>query len=273
MNALQAIVLGVVQGLSEFLPISSTAHLRFVPAVFGWRDPGAAFTAVCQLGTMAAVLLYFRHDLLRVFKGWWAGLRNKELRGTLDSRMGWYLIVGTIPIGILGLIFHKQIEGPLRHLEVIASAMILFSIVMAVVDAHAKQTRELEDLDTRSGVTIGVIQALALIPGFSRSGTTIVAGLYLGFTREAAARFSFLLSVPAVVLSGLFELRKVGGHDGAAAGTVPTIIATVVAFGVGYWSIAFLLKYLRTHNLSVFVIYRFVVGTLILGLALTDTIN
>jgi undecaprenyl-diphosphatase len=273
MSALEAIVLGVVQGLTEFLPISSSGHLRIVPAIFGWEDPGAAFTAVCQLGTMAAVLLYFRHDLLKVLKGWWAGLRDPELRGTLDSRMGWYLIIGTIPVGILGLIFSKQIEGPLRSLTVIAIAMIVFSIVMAVIDAQAKLKRDIEDLDTRSGLIIGVCQALALIPGVSRSGSTIVAGLYLGFTREAAARFSFLLSVPAVVLSGLFELRHVGDGDGASAGTVPTVIATIVAFGVGYASIAFLLKYLRTHTLAAFVVYRIAFATLVLGLVAAGAIS
>jgi len=274
MNALQAIVLGVVQGLTEFLPISSSAHLRIVPAVFGWDDPGSAFTAVCQLGTMAAVLLYFRKDLWRVFLGWWAGIRDKELRHTLDSRMGWYLIIGTIPISIAGLAFKSQIEGPLRSLGVIATAMILFSLVMAFVDMRAKQTRELEDIDTRSGIIIGIAQTLALIPGVSRSGSTIVAGLFLDFTREAAARFSFLLSVPAVVLSGLFELKDVGNNTGGAtAGAVPTAIATLVAFGVGYWAIAFLLKYLRTHTLAVFVVYRIAVGVLILVLLAAGAIS
>lgn len=273
MSTLESIVLGIVQGLTEFLPISSSGHLRIVPALFGWEDPGAAFTAVCQLGTMAAVLLYFRKDLLQVAKAWFAGLRDPVARQTLDSRIGWYLIIGTIPIGIVGLIFKHQIEGPLRSLEVIGATLVLFSIVMAIVDIRAKQDREIKDLDTRSGLMIGVVQALALIPGVSRSGSTITAGLYLGFTREAAARFSFLLSVPAVVLSGLFELKDIGSHDGAAAGTVPTIIATIVAFGVGYASIAFLLKYLRTHTLAAFVAYRIVVGLLIFGLAVTGTIS
>ncbi len=273
MSALEAIVLGIVQGLTEFLPISSSGHLRIVPAIFGWEDPGAAFTAVCQLGTMAAVLLYFRHDLWQVFKAWFAGLRDPVARKTLDSRIGWYLIIGTIPISIAGILFKDQIEGPLRSLGVIAGAMILFSIVMAVIDAQAKQTRELKDLDTRSGLLIGLVQALALIPGVSRSGSTIVAGLYLGFTREAAARFSFLLSVPAVVLSGLYELKDVSSADGASAGTVPTIIATVVAFVVGYASIAFLLKYLRTHTLAVFVIYRIAFATLVLGLLAAGAIS
>jgi len=274
MNALEAIVLGIVQGLTEFLPISSSGHLRIVPAIFGWEDPGAAFTAVCQLGTMAAVLLYFRNDLWTVLKAWFAGLRDPEIRKTLDSRIGWYLIIGTIPIGIAGIVFKSQIEGPLRSLGVIAGAMIVFSIIMAVIDAQAKQTREIKDLDTRSGLLIGLVQALALIPGVSRSGSTIVAGLYLGFTREAAARFSFLLSVPAVVLSGLYELKDIGSADGGAhAGTVPTIIATVVAFVVGYASIAFLLQYLRTHTLAAFVVYRLAFATFVLILLAAGAIS
>jgi undecaprenyl-diphosphatase len=273
MSTLESIVLGIVQGLTEFLPISSSGHLRIVPALFGWDDPGAAFTAVVQLGTMAAVLLYFRQDLWNVFRAWWAGLRDPVARKTLDSRLGWYLIVGTIPIGIVGLIFKDQIEGPLRNLEVIGATLIVFSIVMAIVDMRAKQDRDIKDLDTRSGLAIGVVQALALIPGVSRSGSTITAGLFLGFNREAAARFSFLLSVPAVVLSGLFELKDVGSADGAGAGTVDTIIATIAAFVVGYLSIAFLLRYLRTHTLAAFVVYRIAIGVLILVLASSGTIS
>ena len=241
-TAFQAIVLGIVQGLTEFLPISSTAHLRFVPAFLGWDDPGAAFTAVVQLGTMAAVLLYFRADIARVFMAWLRGLRDPEQRASLDSRMGWYIILGTIPIGIFGVIFKDQIETGARNLELMGSTMIAFGLIMLAADRTASLRRDLTSLNRSDGIFIGFAQALALVPGVSRSGATISAGLFRGLDRTAAARYSFLLSIPAVVLSGLFELRKIGEPGGADP--VPTVIATVAAFVVGYASIALLLRYL-----------------------------
>jgi undecaprenyl-diphosphatase len=283
MSALQAIVLGIVQGLTEFLPVSSTAHLRIVPAFLGWEDPGSAFTAVCQLGTMAAVLLYFRQELWRIVVATLRSLPGARWHDPdLDARLGWYIVLGTIPIGIFGVIFSNQIESGARSLYVIGTALILFSFVMLRAEAVGREraiaagrpgappgqdvgARPLASITPRDGLFIGVAQAIALIPGVSRSGATISAGLFRGFRRTDAARYSFLLSVPAVVLSGLFELRKIG--DGNGAGAVPTAIATLLAFVVGYASIAFLLRFLARHSIGVFCGYRIALGVIVLALA------
>jgi undecaprenyl-diphosphatase len=270
-DAFQAIVLGIVQGLTEFLPVSSTAHLRIVPAFAGWEDPGAAFTAVVQLGTMAAVLLYFRDDLWRILRTWFLSLRQPELRSSLDARMGWYIGLGTVPIAIFGFIFRDQIESGGRDLYVIGVALIVLGLVLEYADRTAKRTRTLEEIGPRDAAVMGFAQALALVPGVSRSGATITGGLFRGFDRESAARYSFLLSVPAVVLSGLFELRKVGEAGGA--GVVPTAIATLLAFVVGYASIAFLLRWLTHHSMAIFVAYRVVLGALVLSLTAAGAIS
>jgi undecaprenyl-diphosphatase len=273
MDAFEAIVLGIVQGLSEFLPISSTAHLRIVPAFAGWEDPGAAFTAVTQLGTMAAVLLYFRHDLLRIGRAWLPSIRNPALRGGVDARLGWYIVLGTIPIGIFGLAFKDQIENGARDLYLIGSMLIVFGLVLLAAEKASARDRDVASLTRRDAIVVGFAQALALIPGVSRSGATISAGLFLGFDRVAAARFSFLLSIPAVVLSGLYELKDVvNGSAEGAAGVGPTAVATVLAFISGYLSIAFLLKFLTTHTTGVFVAYRIVLGAAVLALVATGTI-
>jgi undecaprenyl-diphosphatase len=243
-----------------------------VPAIFGWEDPGSAFTAVCQLGTMAAVLVYFRADLWRIVVGFLRSLRGERWNTPdVDGRMGWYIALGTIPISILGLALHNVIDDQFRSLYVIGIALIVFSFVMLRAEAAATQERELEDITPRDGLMIGLAQAIALIPGVSRSGATISAGLFSGFNRVAAARYSFLLSVPAVVLSGLFELRKVGDHDGAAA--APTAIATVLAFIFGYLSIAWLLRFVSTHSIGDFAGYRIAVGALVLVLAAAGAIS
>jgi undecaprenyl-diphosphatase len=265
MDAFQAIVLGIVQGLTEFLPISSSGHLRIVPAFFGWEDPGAAFTAVIQLGTMAAVLLYFRRDLWNIARAWLRSLRDPEARRTLEARLGWFIILGTIPISVLGVAFKSPIEDEFRSLYLIGTSLIVFGFVMLLAERVSRRDREIETLTARDAVVIGCAQALALVPGVSRSGATISAGLFLNMTRTDAARFSFLLSVPAVVLSGLFELRHVGEGGGASAGA--TALATVLAFVTGYAAIAFLLRYLAGHSLAVFVAYRFVLGALVIALA------
>jgi undecaprenyl-diphosphatase len=270
-SAFEAIVLGIVQGLTEFLPISSTAHLRIVPAFAGWEDPGAAFTAVVQLGTMAAVLLYFRDELWKIARALLVGLRDPEARRTLDFRLGVYIILGTIPIGIFGLIFKDQIETGARNLTLIGCTLIVLGLLLLAAEKVASHTRDLASLNARDGVVMGLAQACALVPGVSRSGSTITAGLFLGLKRVDAARYSFLLSVPAVVLSGLFELRHVGEGQGAAA--VPTLIATLVAFGVGYASIAFLLRYLGNHSTAVFVAYRVILGSLVLILVAAGAIS
>jgi undecaprenyl-diphosphatase len=271
-DALQAIVLGIVQGLTEFLPVSSTAHLRIVPAFFGWDDPGAAFTAVVQLGTLAAVLVYFRRDLWTIASAWVrSALARERQPQDPDARLGWYIILGTIPIGIFGFIFRDQIETGGRNLYLIGSALIVLGLVLYAADEVGRRTRTLEQINRDDGVTIGLAQALALIPGVSRSGATISAGLFRGFDRPSAARYSFLLSVPAVVLSGLFELRKVGGPHQPDVGAV--LIATLVAFVVGYASIAFLLRYLVRHTMLLFVVYRVVLGVVVIALTAGGAID
>jgi undecaprenyl-diphosphatase len=270
MDAFQAIVLGIVQGLTEFLPISSSGHLRIVPAFFGWDDPGAAFTAVVQIGTMAAVLLYFRRDLWRIVVAWVRSLRDREERRTLDARLGWYIILGTIPISVLGLAFKDPIETEFRSLTLIGTTLIVFGLVMLLAEKVSRRERELDSLTVRDSVAIGCAQALALVPGVSRSGATISAGLFLHFDRTAAARYSFLLSVPAVVLSGLFELRH-AGEGGLPVGA--TVVATLLAFVTGYASIAFLLRYLVRHSIGVFVGYRVILGALVIALAAAGAIS
>jgi undecaprenyl-diphosphatase len=268
----QAIVLGITQGLTEFLPISSTAHLRIVPAFAGWHDPGAAFTAVVQLGTMAAVLIYFRRDLWNIARTWVLSLRRPELRGERDARLGWYLVLATVPIAILGFAFKNPIEHGARNLYVIAIAMIVFGFVLLYADRVSTHRRSLEGITTPDGIFIGLAQSLALIPGVSRSGATISAGLLRDFDRVSAARFSFLLSVPAVVLSGLFELRKFVGHGAHTSGGA-LVVATLLAFVVGYASIAFLLRFLTTHTVLPFVVYRVVLGILVLALVASGSIH
>jgi undecaprenyl-diphosphatase len=271
MTTLEALVLGVVQGLTEFLPISSSGHLRIVPALLGWDDPGAGFTAVIQLGTMAAVLIYFRADLWRIATAFVHELRLPYRQRSHEANLGWFIVLGTIPIAIFGFVFKDQIESGARSLYLIGSALILFSFVMLLAEHLGTRKRLLGEMNGRDGLYIGIAQALALIPGVSRSGATISAGLFRGFDRVAAARYSFLLSVPAVVLSGLFELRKVG--EAGEPPVVATIIATLVAFVTGYAAIAWLIRYLGDHSLRVFVAYRIPLGILVLVLTATGAIH
>ena len=274
MSLLEAIVLGIVQGLTEFLPISSTGHLRIVPAFFGWEDPGAAFTAVTQLGTMAAVLLYFRAELMRIARAWAQSITDRPKRRELDARLGWYIVLGTVPIGVFGVLFKDQIETGARDLYLIGVALIVVGVIMSIADHVGSRERQLEQIETKDGFWVGVAQAFALIPGVSRSGATITTGLFLGLDRAAAARFSFLLSVPAVVLSGLFELSFIiEGEEGEHIGADALLVATGFAFVVGYASIAFLLRFLATHTLFVFVAYRIVLGVIVLALAGAGTID
>jgi undecaprenyl-diphosphatase len=273
-SLLEAIVLGITQGLTEFLPISSTAHLRIVPAFAGWEDPGAAFTAVTQLGTMTAVLLYFRADLLRIGHAWLRSLRDPAARRELDARLGWYILLGTIPIGIFGLAFKDQIETGARDLYLISVALIVLGLVLLAAEEVGRKERSIEQVTRRDGIAIGLAQALALVPGVSRSGATISAGLFLGFDRTSAARFSFLLSVPAVVLSGLLEFASIlNGSEGQHAGLGALAVATFLAFVVGYASIAFLLRFLANHSTIIFVVYRVALGVLVLVLVSTGAIK
>jgi undecaprenyl-diphosphatase len=267
----QSIVLGIVQGLTEFLPISSSAHLRIVPAILGWEDPGAAFTAVCQLGTEAAVLIFFRHELWAIVTKW---LRSPRRVEDPDVRLGWFLIIATIPIGILGFIFRDDIETGARNLWLIGTVLIVFALVLGYADRVGRHERSIEQLSTRDGVAIGLAQSLSLVPGVSRSGATMSAGLLLGLERPAAARFSFLLAVPAVVASGLFELKDViSGDKHVNTSAFNVGVATVVAFFVGYAAIAWLLRYLATHSVNIFVIYRVVLGSTVLILVATGAIS
>jgi len=265
---IEAVVLGLVQGLTEFLPISSSAHLRIVGEAFGWGDPGAAFTAITQIGTEAAVLIYFRRDIGRIISAWVRALFGRLPRNDPDARMGWLIIVGTLPIGILGLLFQDRIETTFRDLRIVAIALVAFSLVLYWADRVGRKKRELDQLTVGHGIAFGFAQAMALVPGVSRSGGTITMGLFLGYTRAAAARYSFLLAVPAVLASGFFQVYEAltGGVAGEAVAWGPTIVATVLAFGVGLAVIAWLLRYLDRGSFTPFVVYRVVLGLLILAL-------
>ena len=273
MSVLEAIVLGIVQGLTEFLPISSTGHLRIVPAFAGWEDPGAAFTAIVQLGTTLAVLIYFREDLWRVARAWFQSLHDPSVRGTVDARLGWYLIIATIPISIFGFAFDDQIETGARDLYLIGTVLIVFAFVMLAAERVGRRERGDDDIGLRDAIAIGVAQAMALCPGVSRSGATISAGLFLGMKRETAARFSFLLSTPAIVLAALYSMRGVvTGDETTDAGIGPILISVFFAFVVGYASIAWLLRFLTSHGLGVFVGYRVVLGAVVLALTAAGAI-
>ncbi|CAB4921285.1 unannotated protein [freshwater metagenome] len=263
----EAIVLGIVQGLTEFLPISSTAHVLIVSQIFGWQDPGAAFSAVTQIGTEIAVLVYFRNDIARIITTWYRSFRDTSLRSNLDARMGWYIIIGTIPISVLGLLFSKQIETAARNLWLVAIMLIVFGVILGFADALGSRKHDLTELNRRDGLLFGIGQAFALIPGVSRSGATISTGLALGYTRESAARYAFLLAIPAVLASGFYELTKIGRDTTASWG--PTLLATVIAFCVGIAVISWLLKYVTTHTYKPFVLYRIILGFVLIALLAT----
>ncbi len=262
---IEAVFLGLLQGLTEFLPISSSAHLRIFPELFGWGDPGAAFTAVVQIGTELAVLLYFRKDIWRIATTWLKSLVHPEYRGQLDARLGWYVIVGSIPIGILGVTYKDTIETEFRNLWLIGTTLIVLGVVLGIADRVGSRTREIKGIGMKHAVLLGLAQAMALIPGVSRSGATISMGLFLGLTREAATRIAVLLAIPAVVAAGIFEIPEIS-HGDNVYGWGPTIVATVVAFVVGYAAIAWLLRYVSTRSYMPFVIYRIALGALTLGL-------
>ena len=261
---LQAIVLGISQGLTEFLPISSTAHTLIVSKLLGWPDPGAAFTAVTQVGTELAVVIYFRQDIARILKAWFVSLTKKSERANPDAKMGWYVIIGTIPIGIAGLAFKSSIETTARNLWLVAATLIVMGILLGLADRYAKHTKSEADINTKNAVLFGLGQALALIPGVSRSGATITAGLAMGFKRDVAARYSFLLAIPAVFASAALTAGDISSDS--FVNWPATIVATIVAFVVGYFVIASLMKYLQTRTFLPFVIYRIALGTLLMVL-------
>ena len=274
MSWLQVVVLSVLQGLTEFLPVSSSGHLAIASRVFFAADAGASFTAVTQLGTEFAVLVYFARDIVRIVKAWCSGLFNTAARNA-DYRLGWYVIIGTIPIGLLGLLFKDEIRTGARNLWLIASALVVFSAVIAAAERFGRQTRDVEQLTWRDSVTVGLAQCLALVPGVSRSGATISAGLFLGQTRELAARFGFLLAIPAVFASGLFSLpdafHPVG--DGMSASGPQLLVATVIAFVVGFAAVSWFLRFLVRHSMYWFVGYRVVLGTVVLILLGTGVVS
>jgi undecaprenyl-diphosphatase len=271
-DLLKAVFLGVLQGLTEFLPISSSAHLRIFPDLFGWGDPGAAFTAVIQIGTELAVLIYFRHDIWRIGSTWVRSLYRPEYRGQLDARMGWFIIVGSLPIVVLGILLKDIIERDFRNLWIIGTTLIVLGLILGIADRISSDRLRIKDIRLRDAVLMGLAQACALVPGVSRSGATISMGRFLGYEREAATRYAFLLAIPAVVGAGVFELKEIP-HGDNAYGWGPTIVATVVSFVVGYAAIAWLLRYVATRSYTPFVLYRVALGGATLLLLATGVLS
>ncbi|MEO8664209.1 MAG: undecaprenyl-diphosphate phosphatase [Ignavibacteria bacterium] len=260
---IKAVVLGIIQGATEFIPVSSTAHLRVIPALLGWKDVGAAYSAVIQIGTLIATLIYFKNDIHHLTQGFFRAFKQKDFLTNYESRIFLLIILGTIPISICGLLFKRFIEGEARGLYVISAALILLAVVLFIAEKVSKKEKDFKDISVKDGIVIGCVQALALIPGSSRSGVTITAGLFRGLRRDVAARYSFLLSIPAIGLSGLYELykeRQMLLHENFLS----LAIATVVSGIVGYLSIRFLISYLKTRSNLIFIIYRIVLGIIIL---------
>jgi undecaprenyl-diphosphatase len=268
---LQAVVLGVSQGLTEFLPISSTAHTLILSRLLGWQDPGAAFTAVTQVGTELAVVIYFRHSIVEILSAWVRSLFSREWRSDANARMGWFIIFGTLPIALAGLAFRDAIQTTARNLWLVAFALIVMGLILGAADKFAKHTLDESDLNLKRGLIFGIGQALALIPGVSRSGATITFGLGMGFKREVAARYSFLLAVPAVFASALLEAKDISTDS--YANWPATLVATAIAFLVGYFVISTLMKYLATNTFKPFVIYRLSLGTVLIVLLATGVIT
>jgi undecaprenyl-diphosphatase len=281
MTFLQAVVIGIIQGLTEFIPISSTAHIKVIPSLLGWADPGAAFTAVIQWGTLVAALIYFRKEIVHITRGTLSGLFTGKPLATADAKMGWMIALGTVPVVVLGLLFKKHIETTLRSLYVIAGTAIVMALVLLAAEwVHAwrertwRKQKDMSELGWWDAIGVGLAQAAALIPGASRSGVTITGGLFLGIRRDAAARFSFLLSLPAIFGAGLYELYK-ERHEllETQAHLLNLATATLISGIIGYATIAFLLSYLKRHSTYIFIIYRLVLGGLLLALLLTGTLQ
>ncbi|MCP3802805.1 undecaprenyl-diphosphate phosphatase [Allokutzneria sp. A3M-2-11 16] len=275
MDWVQALVLGVVQGLTEFLPISSSAHLRITSELFFDSDAGASFTAVTQLGTEAAVLIYFAKDIWRLLSTWFRGFTDASVRRTADYRIAWYVVIGTLPIGVLGYLFKDEIRTSARNLWLVATTLIVFAVLLGLAERFGRQRRTVEQMTMKDGVIMGCAQAMALVPGVSRSGGTITAGLAIGLTREAATRYSFLLAIPAVVASGVFSIPDVFERGGAGLqpSVAQMIVATAIAFAIGYATIAWLLRYVAKHSVYVFVWYRIALGLFLFAMLGAGAIN
>lgn len=274
----EAIFLGALQGLTEFLPISSSAHIRIAGELFGTNsDPGATFTAITQIGTELAVLIYFRRDILRIIRVWFSQISRKQLASSekADARMGWLIILGTLPIVGLGYFGQDVIRNDFRSLWLIATSLIVFGLILGIADKFGKTERQLHQLTPLHGVFYGLAQSLALIPGVSRSGATIAMGRFMGYSREAALRYSFLLALPAVFGSGLYELKGAIGETSAdQVFSLPqTLVATVVAFVIGYSVIAWLLKFVTTKSFAPFIVYRVALGSALLALLATGVVS
>jgi undecaprenyl-diphosphatase len=259
-DLLQALVLGTLQGLTEFLPISSSAHLRILPELLGWGDPGAAFTAVIQIGTELAVLVYFREDIWNIAKAWTLSLFKPEYRGHLDARMGWFVIIGSLPIVVLGIFLKDTIESQFRNLWLVAAMLIVMGLVLGLADKIGGDEKRIKQMNIRDAILMGAAQSLALVPGVSRSGATLSMGRFLSYERAAATRYSFLLAIPAVVGAGIYQLKEIPNGENMY-GPMPTLVATVVSFVIGYAAIAWLLKFVSHHTLAPFVIYRVLLGS------------
>lgn len=273
MNIFEAILLGIIQGATEFLPISSSAHLRIATELLGIGDAGAAFTAITQIGTEAAVIVFFWRDIVRIIGRWWQSLSGKVSRRDPDALMGWWIILGTLPIVVLGLLFQDQIETTLRSLWFTAIMLIVFGLILGLADYVGKKQLELHQLTWKSGLIFGFAQALALIPGVSRSGGTITAGLFMGFKREAAARYSFLLAIPAVLGSGFFQLAKELNEPSGGAPMSMTLVATVVSFFIALVVIKYFMAYISTRSFMPFVIYRVLLGVAVIVLLATGVLQ
>lgn len=265
MDLFKAVFLGVLQGLTEFLPISSSAHLAIFPKFFGWDDPGAAFTAVIQIGTELAVVIYFWRDIWSIGSGWIRGVFNKSARSTLEWRMGWFVIIGSLPIIALGVALQSLIDRDFRNLWVIGTTLIVLGAVLGLAERLGRKTSPIENLTLSHAVLFGLAQAAALVPGVSRSGATISMGLFLGYERAAATRYAFLLAIPAVIGAGVFKLKDISGGDNAY-GTGPTVVATIISFVVGLAVIRWLLTYVSKNSYLPFVVYRIALGALVLAL-------
>jgi undecaprenyl-diphosphatase len=270
----QVIVLSILQGLTEFLPVSSSGHLAIASRVFFADDAGASFTAVTQLGTEVAVLMYFARDIGRILKAWLGGLLVAARRSA-DYWMGWYVIIGTIPIGVFGVLFKDEIRTGARNLWLIAIALVGFSAVIAAAEYFGSQKRRVEDLTWKDSITVGLAQCLALVPGVSRSGATISTGLFLGVDRATAARFGFLLAIPAVFASGLFSLPDAfhPAGEGMSASGPQLLVATVIAFVIGFAAVAWFLQFLVRHSMYWFVGYRLLLGSVVLILLGTGAVS